>query len=809
VYRGKSSLFKNYYLARDPMNKTRDNHFVPEWYQKGFMDERSNQLCHLKHRDIELPDGSIKKAASKKWQTAAQRFYERDLYSTFFGGDVNDEIEQRLFGPIDDDGSKAIRAFLTDDQSQWHHWFQDLFIYLDSQKLRTPKGLDWVKSKYPELSQLQLMMEMQSLRSIHCTLWAEGVRELVSADDSDVKFIVSDHPVTVYNYACPPESELCEYPSDPDISLKGSQTIFPLDKNRCLILTNLEFAQDPDNANPLEQRTNATRFRQSLVKTIEFINTRRLTADEVIQINHVIKSRAHSSVAAGKEEWLHPENSVICEWAHIQQVLLPPTEELYRFGGEIYAEFEDGSVHYQDAFGRTKPQNEFLSKNTDENKIGRNDHCGCGSAKKYKNCCRNIPVDLRTTWDVLSIRERNLAFCNCIRSVLGLDNGKTWVDVRRELSEEQISKIYGFYSVLWPRETDIYALLPKPDRKFRGLYTGSLDVRVIGAHALPMASVFDEFLIETPVTNPNNVRPEFSPTESPGAYKYQALKDFLFMLEIEPFIALGLINLIPDPSEFDLDLMRAFMEMAKARDHSEKIVCEGDRRLAFSLMTQDLLNSTAMMPKEVKTQMLIDQFGLSNVEATETISELESNAEASPLMMLQTVEAGKGGQFLQYSMGPNYEMSLLVGQVTGSVLVTDSGSRWQQLRSAQHREQGIVSYPWKTALDQLNLIPIDYQFLDTLQKSQGHFASLRHLLKMADHMVLENDRDFDKLTQLSDQAKDLTDQIGELEDHLAKSSLKIWSPDGGFYDAQVQRLLARSSCQRYDHQVRSVYGIGL
>lgn len=121
------------------MSKTRNNHFVPEWYQKGFMQEGSNQLCHLKQRVIEQPGGTLKSVSSKKWQTAAQRFYQKDLYSTFFGEVVNDEIEQKLFGLIDDNGSKAVRAFLTDDQSEWHYAFQDLFIYLDAQKLRTPK----------------------------------------------------------------------------------------------------------------------------------------------------------------------------------------------------------------------------------------------------------------------------------------------------------------------------------------------------------------------------------------------------------------------------------------------------------------------------------------------------------------------------------------------------------------------------------------------------------------------------------------------------------------------------------------------
>lgn len=782
---------------------------MPQWHQKGFMDERDNQLCHLTRREIPLPNGELKIFHAKKWYTPAQCFYEVDLYSTFFGTEVNDEIEKKLFGPIDDNGSKSIRAFLTDDQSQWHHNFEDLFTYLDTQKLRTPKGLDWIKTKYPELTQTQLMVEMQSLRTIHCTLWAEGIRELVSASNSEVKFIVSDHPVTVYNYACSPGSELCRDPNDPDIALKGSQTIFPLDKNRCLILTNLEYAQDPENVNPLEQRTNATRIRRSMVSTINFINTRKLTADEVTQINHIIKRRAKTSVAAGREEWLYPENNVICDWAELRHVLFPPSHQLYGFGGEMFAEFEDGTVHYQDQFGRTTRQNEYLNKKIDESRLGRNESCGCGSGRKYKVCCRSTPAYLRTTWNVASIRERNLAFCNCIKDVLGLNKGKTWLDVRRELSEGQITRIYGFYSALWPRETDIYSLLPKSDGKFRGLYSGPLDARVIGEKALPMASIFDEFLIETPVTNPNNFRSEFSPIESPSKYKCQALKEFIFMLQMEPFIKLGLVNLIPDPSEFDMSLMKAMMEMARGRGQVKEVLCEQDRLLCFRLAIEDLLNSTAMIPREMRIQILINEFGLDKATATQSITELERSSEASPLVILQKLPTDNGGQLMQFRMGPNYEMALLIAQVTGSILVTDSGSRWNEFMSAQHRNQGIVTYPWNEMFNLLSIMPIDEQFLDTFRKSQKYFSTTRRLLKLADRMVLDNNRNAARLTLIAGQALNFTEHLDQVTESVILKSLKISSPDGGFYDTNVQRLLARSSCLRYDSQVRSIYGIDL
>ena len=216
-----------------------------------------------------------------------------------------------------------------------------------------------------------------------------------------------------------------------------------------------------------------------------------------------------------------------------------------------------------------------------------------------------------------------------------------------------------------------------------------------------------------------------------------------------------------------------------------------------------------MLPSDLKIQTLMQEFGLPEEMATETIVELESKAEASPLMLLQQMNGGEGGQFIQFRMGPNYEMALLVAQVTGSVLVTDSGSRWKEMVAAQHRDQGIVSYPWDTAIGQFHTIPIDHQFVETYRKSQHHFTTVRSIVKSLDRMILDNDRDTVKLTRLAGQTTGLIGQLGQTTDALVTNKLKILSPDGGLYDSNVQRLLARSSCPRYDHQVRSVYGIGI
>jgi hypothetical protein len=210
------------------MSITRNNHYVPQWYQEGFFEAGRSTLAYVDMTPDQtvLPDGRVitQRGAWDETPTS-MAFRQKDLYSTFFGTSVNDEIERRLFGDIDTRGSKAVRAFAGTDEREWHQHFQTFFEFLDIQKIRTPKGLDWLKAQYPALSQNELMFEMRGIRMLHCTIWVGGVREIVSAEDADVKFIVSDHPVTIYNHAVPPTTGACAYPLDPGIALRGSHNI--------------------------------------------------------------------------------------------------------------------------------------------------------------------------------------------------------------------------------------------------------------------------------------------------------------------------------------------------------------------------------------------------------------------------------------------------------------------------------------------------------------------------------------------------------------------------------------------------------
>lgn len=689
------------------MSEPRNNHYVPQMYQKRFSNKNSGKLwrLHLNPNKKTLPDGKTITMNSCGLYSPKQCFFEKDLYTTFFGQHLNSDIETNLFGKIDSLGAQAIEAFTNNDSEKWHTHFENFFTYLDAQKIRTPKGLDWLKSHYPKLTQVKLMIEMQAIRARHCTIWGQGVREIISAKNSSIKFIISDHPVTVYNYACTPDSPNCKYPNEPPITFKGSQTIFPLNMEYCLILTNYEYAENPNTENPIENRTFARYYNDSLMRTDTFIKSRELNEEEVLKINFIMKTRSHRYVAGAEKSWLYPEKSINTSWSELRNILLPPKNELWQFGGEMYIGYKNGDTQYQDMFGRSTPQNKHLKKPKRKNPIRQNEDCCCGSGKKFKNCCMNRNESERTTWNEYSIRERNIIFFNAIINILGLDDGKTWDDVRRKLNGTQIKEIHEVYGSLWPTDTDLMNLLPKPNKGYlRAVYTGIIDPRIFDT-VIGLTLYFDEIIIQSPFVNPNVTKPDFNPTIKPDQFIKESLKNILLFMQLMPFIEKGYINFIPDPCDFDFHLRTQKHTMAKERTQKQPFNNK-DKIVMKFLNKNDFEHIFSSFSTPKKTQELKKIFpNFSHKEIENTLNDIELKLQQDSLAPLQKNIFNKaGGQLILFNMNPNFEISLFLCQITGSIFLTDSDTRWEEIEHSLKQKNGKIISDWDDLTDYMNEI---------------------------------------------------------------------------------------------------------
>lgn len=680
---------------------TRNNHYVPQWYQRGFLPKGQHKLHVLNMSPIiEVHGKPAIPSKELEFKGPKQSFQAFDLYTTSFGEKLNDEVERFLFGAIDTNGALAVRAWIAGDGVQMHTRFQDFFSYLDAQKLRTPKGLDWILSQYRGLSQLDLMLEMQQLRTMHATMWTECVREIVSARKSAVKFLVSDHPVTVYHGDLSPDSPECQYPADPGIELVGSQTLFPLDSNHCLILTNLEHAENPHSGASLARRANA-RFRgPSLARTDALIRKRDLSEDDVNAINRILKSRARQYVAASNPDWLYPERLSTAPWKELGKVL-HPGRDLWKFGGEIFIGYEDGTTEYRDKFGRTT-SHAHLAKKKPEGKLEATSECGCGSGLSYSQCCELLPPQNRPRWDVYSIRERNLILCRAARDILGLNKGASWDDVRRNLTDEQVRRLHEVFASLWPRDTQIAELLPRPQTtRSRGVLMGLVDPRTLPYSGLALLPYLDELVLVHPFINGGGIKPEYSPLHSPAKFKEETLRNVFLLFLLEDDIARGRVHLVPDPIDFDPGFRDEIMAIAEAS--REKTAMGSADRWMMELIFKDLeFQTVKRLPEERQKSYLHSKMpDMSKEEIQAVYDHWQRELHKDNFALLQPPPDGEGNGSFHLQKGFGRETGLFMAAMTGSIILVESEMQWRRLHVSDRGNSLKQDPQWTAALKRL------------------------------------------------------------------------------------------------------------
>lgn len=346
------------------------NHYVPKWYQKRFMkpDQEKYFYLDLKPETV-ISSGHRHKRRDLRRLGPPSCFGQNDLYTVEWGEWKNVDIEKFFFGRIDRAGQTAVKYFGNfEHPGADQHAFQDLMTYMSVQKLRTPKGLGWVAQILSLGHKNHDLIALQKIRNIFCAIWTECVWQIADATQSNTKFIVSDHPVAVYNRACFPMSKYCKAFNDPDVRMVATHTYFPLSLEKVLILTNLAWVRNPYQSET-KIRPNSELFRDSFFNYTAIQTFRSLSEEEVLQINYITKMRALRYIAGAEQEWLYPEKFL--EKSHWRKMgngyLLMPEPRDIVMGGEVVFGYEGGRSDSFSEYGHKPWQKGF--KDSTRNKV--------------------------------------------------------------------------------------------------------------------------------------------------------------------------------------------------------------------------------------------------------------------------------------------------------------------------------------------------------------------------------------------------------------------------------------------------------
>ncbi len=325
-------------------------------------------------RYLDLRPDRIEGAPGRKYRTSLMnwgpdRCFARDhLYTIKLGSWMTDMIEHGFFKEIDERGRVGV-DFLANYQLKdgFGEAWEGLMAFMDAQRFRTPRGLDWFAKATRVNNRNALLLAMNKIFQLNASMWTEAVWEIVSAASSSTKFLLTDNPVSFYNVKAFPGGPICIHPDDAPLSWIGTRTIFPLDLDKCLIITHLEYTRNPSK-NPTAVRANARSYGHAIFKAQDVQTQRELDEDEVKRINFILKKRADRYIAASNEEWLYPERTVsVSHWSKIDHdwFLMPNLYELH-LGGTILVGYKGGGSAGWDEYGRPREHPDFERTPRDE-----------------------------------------------------------------------------------------------------------------------------------------------------------------------------------------------------------------------------------------------------------------------------------------------------------------------------------------------------------------------------------------------------------------------------------------------------------
>lgn len=343
-----------------PKQQSYRHHYVPQWYQRRFLVEGHTAFKVLDMHPEVFRDGTgaiVGKGRQILRKGPDALFFERDLYTTKVLGEQNDDIERLLFGEIDRTGKEAIDAFISNDFDKMHFTYTQVFEFLDALRLRTPKGLRFLRATLQTRNQEELMIRMQEVRRMHCVMWMEGSIEVFEAVQSATKFIFSDHPVTFFNPYV--------FPRDPQIPIGldvpqhwlGTQTLLPLDRERLMVITHREWGRKQGEIRARKPRTNSRLFDNPMISYDGIQRGGQLSEKQVREVNYIVKARAERYISSCTEDELFPERHLKTTlWSKLGKFLLPRSYATALQVGFTTVKRNDGTYYFQDEFGR-RPKN--------------------------------------------------------------------------------------------------------------------------------------------------------------------------------------------------------------------------------------------------------------------------------------------------------------------------------------------------------------------------------------------------------------------------------------------------------------------
>ena len=329
---------------------------------------------------------------------------------------------------------------------------------------------------------------------------------------------------------------------------------------------------------------------------------------------------------------------------------------------------------------------------------------------------------------------------------------------------------------LWPPETNWVAVTPAAGSKLRALYLGEIEPQDIARNLVGYSLYSDELFTVDPFPNPWHLQPKYNPIDNPDQYKSDTLRLIYFLFAVSPWIRSGLLQLIPDPSDFYPGLRQEIWRRAKERRGDAKPAAE-DLAEGHARGREEMSRVIRALPSDRLFRLAEQATGkaLTDKQKSALLHHVRKKLSEDPLAYEQPLT--KDGQLNVFRSGANLETALIILNQTGAFPYTAMKTRWEELMSVRD-QMSTTARLWSPLTRAFQAL--EFRFLDNVNvefaeqiRQDGRLETFRTLLRR----VGKDAESIDDASTINSYVRDVT---GELSSEYQKARAEWNKIEEGF-----------------------------
>jgi hypothetical protein len=280
---------------------------------------------------------------------------------------------------------------------------------------------------------------------------------------------------------------------------------------------------------------------------------------------------------------------------------------------------------------------------------------------------------------------KNELFFQFLNDTFLINKAKTWEDVSKNVTIEKIKRTYKIFAELFPRRINYLNELEKSRTLFTSIHCGTIRGNRIIDEIVRFSLYSDQIIVFHPLQNPAVTNQKIDPRKNPKYWLIDFLDALYFYIVIQKWVRSGVVKLIINPTEYDIELRddidKKIEERVAKTNFEEEYKTTGKEFALYNLAEQfaityknkskgfivkSLLEITTPIFSQVQAEDMADRI----IEAFPRVNPL-FNKLGVPLSQ-KMLTPTKGG-------GP-LESMLLIAEKTEGNIYTPSKMFWNQIK---------------------------------------------------------------------------------------------------------------------------------